>query len=97
MITKIENIPITKTSYPFASAEKYCELSKLGFEETEYYMYGTAHVYQSVDKTENVEIAAEAVPYVNRFIVRAPKNPADWDGYNNFKISFAPTELGIWN
>ena len=51
MITKIEKIPVTKTSYPFASAEKYCNLSDQGYEETEYYMYGTANVYQSADQS----------------------------------------------
>lgn len=80
MITKIEKIPITKTSYPFASAEKYCRLSAKGYEETEYYMYGTANVYRSIDKDEKVEIATKDSPYVNRFVIRAPKNPADCSG-----------------
>jgi hypothetical protein len=30
MITEIEKTPVTITSYPFASAEKYCQLSKKG-------------------------------------------------------------------
>lgn len=80
MITKIEKIPVTNISYPFASAEKYCQLSKKGYEETEYYMYGTANVYRSIDKNENVEIAAKDAPYVNRFIVRAPKKASDASG-----------------
>jgi len=80
MITKIEQIPITDTNYPFASAEKYCKLSENGYEETEYYMYGTANVYRSIDENEKVEIATKDAPYINRFIVRAPKNPADSSG-----------------
>ncbi len=80
MITKIEKIPITKTSYPFASAEKYCNLSAQGYEETEYYMYGTANVYQSADQSGAVEVASADAPYVNRFIVRAPKNSAAGSG-----------------
>lgn len=75
MIERIEQIPITDTSYPFASAEKYCKLSHNGYEETEYYMYGTANVYRSVDKDERVEVAIADAPYTNRFVVRAPKNP----------------------
>jgi hypothetical protein len=75
MITKIEHIPITNTSYPFASAEKYCELFQNGYEETECYMYGTANVYRSIDRNEKVEVAKEDAPYINRFVVRAPKNP----------------------
>ena len=80
MITKIEQIPVTTNSYPFASAEKYCHLSEQGYEETEYYMYGTANVYRSIDKFEGVEIATPDAPYVNRFIVRAPKDPAACSG-----------------
>ena len=80
MITKIDKIPVTKDSYPFASAEKYCRLSQKGYEEIEYYMYGTANVYRSADKNGNVEIAVKDAPYVNRFIVRGPKEPAKCSG-----------------
>ncbi len=80
MIKEIEQIPITATSYPFASAKKYCRLSEKGYEETEYYMYGTANVYRCAGKNENVEIEVKDAPYVNRFVVRAPKNPADGSG-----------------
>lgn len=74
MISKIENIPITEKSYPFASAEKYCDLSAKGYEEKEYYMYGTANVYRSADEKGNVEVEIKDAPYVNRFIIRAPKD-----------------------
>lgn len=80
MIAKIEKIPVTNSSYPFASAEKYCGLSQKGYEETEYYMYGTANVYQSTDKNGNVEIAVKDAPYVNRFVLRAPKDPSKASG-----------------
>lgn len=80
MITKIEQIPITDVSYPFASAEKYCNLSSFGYEETEYYMYGTANIYRSVDEYEKVEVETQDAPYINRFIVRAPQNAASCSG-----------------
>ncbi len=80
MILKVENIPISKTSYPFASAEKYCRLSEKDYEETEYYMHGTANVYQTVDEKDTIDIAFANAPYVNRFILRAPKNPSDCSG-----------------
>jgi hypothetical protein len=72
MIQRIEYIPTTKDSYPFASAEKYCKLSQKGFIEKEYYMYGTANVYKSV-KNNQVVIKNADVSYINRIIIRAPK------------------------
>lgn len=47
MITRLEEIPVTKESYPFASAERYLKLSERGYVEKEYYMYGTANVYET--------------------------------------------------
>lgn len=74
MITKLEEIPITKSTYPFASAEKYCNLSSVGYQEREYYMHGTANVYYSTDEKGSVDIQTKDAPYVNRIIVRAPKD-----------------------
>lgn len=80
MITKVQEIPVTETSYPFASAEKLAKLSKRGYVEKEYYMYGTANVYRSVDEEGNVEVKTPDAPYVNRFIVRAPEKAEDCSG-----------------
>lgn len=86
MIEKIQEIPITPASYPFASAEKYCRLSEKGYEEREYYMYGTANVYQTVkgaddeDRAGQVEIMTKDAPYINRFIVRTPSDPSRCSG-----------------
>lgn len=80
MITKIEEILINEESYPFASAERYCNLSKIGYEESEYYMYGTANVYKTVDELGNVDVMTTDAPYVNRFIVRAPKEKSKCSG-----------------
>lgn len=74
MITKLEKIPITESTYPFASAEKYCNLSSLGYEETEYYMHGTANVYYTMDEEGKVAVRTPDAPYINRIIVRAPKD-----------------------
>ena len=49
MITRLEEIPVTKESYPFASAERYLKLSERGYVEKEYYMCGTANVYETAD------------------------------------------------
>lgn len=80
MIKQVKQIPITEFSYPFASAEKYCNLSACGYEETEYYMYGTANVYRSKSMYADVEIMTPDAPYVNRIIVRAPLDPAKCSG-----------------
>ncbi len=80
MILKTELITTNQNSYPFMSAERYCELSSRGFCETEYYMYGTANVYQTADENGGVEIRTPEVPYVNRFVVRAPIDPAQCSG-----------------
>lgn len=50
MITRLEEISVTKESYPFASAERYLKLSERGYVEKEYYMYGTANVYETADE-----------------------------------------------
>lgn len=86
MISRIEKIPITKESYPFASAEKYCNLSEIGYEETEYYMYGTANVYETADELGNVRVKTPDAPYCNRFIIRAPKEAKKASGNVIFEI-----------
>lgn len=80
MIRKIEEIPVTKDSYPFGSAERYCNLSDKGYKEKEYYMHGTANVYRSIDEQGNVEVMTKDAPYVNRFVVRAPKDREKFSG-----------------
>ncbi len=74
MITKIEEIPVTEESYPFASAERYLKLSEYGYTEKEYYMYGTANVYETVDERGTVGVRTADAPYVNRMIVRLPED-----------------------
>lgn len=80
MIMKVEEIPVTKTSYPFANAEKLVGLQEKGYVEKEYYMYGTANVYRSVDNEGTVEVKTPDAPYVNRLIVRAPQKPEECSG-----------------
>ena len=67
MITRLEEIPVTKESYPFASAERYLKLSERGYVEKEYYMYGTANVYETADERGGVEDyldeLSERLPY----------------------------------
>lgn len=80
MIQKVEEIPVSKESYPFTSAAKYLDFDRYGYEEKEYYVEGTANVYRSVGNTGEVEIEKKDAPYVNRIIVRAPKDTAKASG-----------------
>ena len=56
MIKSIREIPVSTASYPFASAARYLDLGKYGYEEKEYYMEGTANVYESVCNTGEVTV-----------------------------------------
>ena len=85
MITRLEEIPVTKESYPFASAERYLKLSERGYVETEYYMYGTANVYETADERGNVRVRTADAPYTNRIIVRAPQDTAHWNITGNWQ------------
>ena len=80
MITRLEEIPVTKESYPFASAERYLKLSERGYVEKEYYMYGTANVYETADERGGVCVRTADAPYTNRIIVRAPQDTAKCSG-----------------
>ena len=80
MITRLEEISVTKESYPFASAERYLKLSERGYVEKEYYMYGTANVYETADERGGVRVRTADAPYTNRIIVRAPQDTAKCSG-----------------
>ncbi len=80
MIKGFERIEVTKASYPFASAERYLHISEQGYEESEYYMEGLANVYGS-GKEGTPYVKHKDVPYTNRIIVRAPKDPAKCSGH----------------
>lgn len=80
MITRLEEIPVTKESYPFASAERYLKLSERGYVEKEYYMYGTANVYETADERGGVRVRTADAPYTNRIIVRAPQDTTKCSG-----------------
>lgn len=71
MIHQIEEIKITKESYPFCSAKKYGYLDAFHYQETEYYMHGTANIYETA--ADNIQVRTPDAPYVNRFVVRKPE------------------------
>lgn len=79
MIEKIEEIAITEASYPFSSAERHLHISEMGYEEKEYFMHGTANVYQT-QSDGTIEIRTADAPYVNRFILYRPTRKEDFSG-----------------
>lgn len=78
-ISKIEEIPVTPDSYPFTSALRYCDFEAAGYTEKEYYMYGTASVYQTAEDG-SIEVKNADVPYINRFVVRMPEKSQSCSG-----------------
>lgn len=80
MISNVQEIPITKESYPFTAAARYMDLEAYGYKEKEYYVDGTANVYQSVGNTGDVEVRTKDVAYRNRIVLRMPKDPKKASG-----------------
>lgn len=80
MISAVTEMPITETSYPFSSAERYCHLGELGYVEREYRFDGMANVYRTADEDGAVEVETPNAPYSNRIIVRAPKDSSRASG-----------------
>ena len=61
------------------------DLPALGFYEQEYFLSGLANAYRYINPTNYaddrvVPVQAQPVPYVNRILVRAPKDPARFSG-----------------
>lgn len=79
MISRIREIPVTAESYPFTSAKRYGYLEDHAYTECEYYMYGTANVYQT-ESDGSIGMRSQNAPYVNRFVVRRPSDPAEFSG-----------------
>lgn len=79
MFKKIEYVPVTKDSYPFASAAEKCEFKKIGYIEDEYFMSGTANVY-----SEGPDLAPKVIfedaPYTTRLLVRRPADISRFSG-----------------
>lgn len=78
-ITKVEEISTDEQSYPFCSAKKYGLLDGKQYQETEYYLYGTANIYRTNDHGK-IEPWYLNAPYVNRCIIRSPEDPERFSG-----------------
>lgn len=78
MITNVRRIPVDGKSHPFATAAVKCRFSDRGYVEEEYFVSGTANVYERSGQKKKVRNAD--VPYVNRVIIRRPEDLEKFSG-----------------
>lgn len=76
-------VPTTPTSTPFFSA--LTDIGARGYVEDEYFVSGTANIYEYNDDLE-VEVMAPDVPYTTRIMIRRPADPADFNGVVVFEM-----------
>ena len=75
-------IPVTAQSHPYcAMAYSRChmDLSRYGYVEEEYFLSGTANVYD-LDENGEMYVKHEALPYKNRILVRRPMDEKNFSG-----------------
>ncbi len=85
-------IPVTATSFPFMSATRMQEpvdLAKVGFVEEEFFVSGTANVYDWAP-TGELTVKIPNAPYATRILVRRPADPAHFTGTIIVEIVHAP-------
>lgn len=71
--------PVTEDSHPFLRAELKCNFKEIGYAEDEYFIYGTANVYEE-DQDENPIVIYKDASYVNRVLIRRPKDITKFSG-----------------
>ena len=75
----MKKIPVTKESYPFISAAKACDLGSFAYVEDEYFMSGTANIYEETANNVLTVSTADA-PYTTRLLVRRPEDISSFSG-----------------
>jgi hypothetical protein len=78
MITELKKVPVTTDSYPFITAEFHCRLSEKGYVEDEYFMSGTANVYE--EDGAGLKVLFPDAPYTTRLLVRRPLDVSHFSG-----------------
>ena len=69
MFREMKFVPTTETSKPFVGAKDRCGFDKLGYVEDEYFLSGTANVYDE-DPEHKVHAVCENAPYTTRVMIR---------------------------
>ena len=88
-------VPVTATSYPFLAANKLAEpmdLAKLGYVEEEFFVSGTANVYDWAPGGA-LSVLRPNAPYTNRILVRRPADPARFSGTVIVEMMHSPRGL----
>lgn len=79
MITEMQLVPVTADSHPFASAQFHCRLSEIDYTEEEYFLSGTANVYEE-GENNRPEIIFRDAPYTTRVLIRRPADKSRFSG-----------------
>ncbi len=80
MITKHVYVPVTETSHPFCRAELKSHMAEHGYAEDEYFVYGDANIYSEDQVTHAVTPRYTGCEYVNRVLIRRPKDVSKFSG-----------------
>ena len=79
MIAEVRKV-ICESIPPFSTARINCSLDECDYVEEEYYIYGTSRLYTRDREANKAKILMGQAPYVNRFILRAPRDPRKASG-----------------
>lgn len=79
MITAMRLVPATENSKPFIAAAERCHFNELGYVEDEYFMTGTANVYEDDEEKQVTPICMDA-PYTTRLMIRRPESIEKFSG-----------------
>ena len=79
MLKEVKFIPVTADSHPFITAVNACEFEKNGYLEDEYFLTGTANIYEE-DAAGKLSVSTPDAPYTTRILVRRPADPARFSG-----------------
>lgn len=79
MIQRIYKKECSNTSHPFPTAVRKLGFMEAGYAEEEYFFEGTANVYEETGENTR-RVIHEAMPYLNRFLVRKPADGGRFSG-----------------
>lgn len=94
MIKEMRLIPTTKDSYPFITAVNACHLADHGYTEDEYFMTGTANIYEEPEPNKLVVSTPDA-PYTTRLLIRRPTDVSKFSGNVVIEVLNASANMDI--
>ena len=94
MINEMRQIPVTAESHPFITAVNACRLADYGYVEDEYFMSGTANIYEEPEENKLV-ISTPDVPYTTRLLIRRPVDISKFSGNVVIEILNASANFDI--